>query len=139
MSNSRNNHFYTSSLDCNHTALTISTDTDSDSSPSIPPKMSTFGTIPITQKPVTQSPFSVRCVTIYVLCFMMLVFAYGAAYVNFSMYLFDVEIEHQAEIDELTVQRNAMWMSYIQERSKFRRLANHIENFDEIFDRDDFN
>ena len=101
--------------------------------------MSTFGTISITQKPVTQLPFSVRCVTIYVLCFMMLVFAYGAAYVNFSMYLFDVEVEHQTEVDELTIQRNAMWMSYIQERSKFRRLANHIENFDEIFDRSDFN
>ena len=139
MGSSRTNYLYTSSLDCNHTELTISTDTDSDSSPSIPPKMSTFGTIPIMQKPASQSPFSVRCVTIYILCFVALIFAYGAAYVNFSMYLFDVEIEHQTKLDELTAQRNAMWMSYIQERSKFRRLADHIENFDEIFDSYDFN
>ena len=109
------------------------TDSDTSDMPTIPPKMTTIVTIP--DVPTKQrKTITAKCILTYVICLILLCAAYAGAYVNFSMHLFTLELEHEAEINELEDQRNVMWRLFMTERTKLRRLADHIENFDVIFD-----
>ena len=119
-----------SSLECDHTVITCY----DDEVISIPPKMTTFGSLPSArfQKQQTKNR-TVRRIILASLFVVLLVFAYGAAFVNFSMHLFKLETEHDREKANLRQQRNEMWRAYYDERMKIDNFMATVENFDQEF------
>ena len=116
---------------------TFLTLTDSDATSdmaTIPPKMRTIITIPDGPPVKPRNTITIKCILGYTICLVLLCAAYAGAYINFSMHLFTLELEHAAKIDSLQDQRDVMWRQFITERTKLKRLAEHIENFDVIFD-----
>lgn len=119
-----------SSLDCNHTAITCYDDEEI----SIPPKMTTFGSFSSARFQTPQKKNKIARYVILVSLFVVLMaFAYGAAFINFSMHLFKLETEHDREKVDLRHQRDKMWQAYSQEREKINNFVAAVGDFDNVF------
>ena len=121
-------------MNCNHTVITCY----DDEIVSIPQKMATLDSLPKQRYQTTAKAgrTSIKCVILFSLCIVLLISAYGVAFLNFTMYLFQLEVKHDRENAELVHQRNEMWTKFYEERLKIEQLVEAVENFDIVFSED---
>ena len=117
-----------SSMECNHTVITCY----DDEIVSIPPKMTTLDSLPKHRYQTTAKAgrTSIKCIILFSLCIVLLICAYGVAFVNFTMYLFRLEVQYDRENADLIDQRDEMWIKFHEERIKIQNLVAAVQNFD---------